>query len=176
MGKILKLGFVLMIFCIVSAGALAYVYIFTQPKIELNGKKAFENSLTSVLPDAKSFNVIKIGSKEAYQGLSGKDIVGTVFFASPRGYSSNINMLVGIDSNAKISGIKIVSQNETPGLGTNTTKKSFLDQFLGKMAGDQIEAKKDIDAITGATISSRAVCRGVREALNDFEKNKKVKQ
>ncbi|OGC22867.1 hypothetical protein A2310_00525 [candidate division WOR-1 bacterium RIFOXYB2_FULL_37_13] len=176
MGKILKLGFVLMVFCVISAGALAYVYLFTQPKIELNGKRAFESSLTEVLPNALVFNIVKIGSKEVYQGLSGKDIIGTVFFASPRGYSSNINMLVGIDSNAKISGIKIVSQNETPGLGTNVAKRSFLDQFLGKTANDQIEAKKDIDAITGATISSRAVCRGVREALNDFEKNKKVKQ
>lgn len=143
MGKIIKLAVILAVFCIISAGGLAYVYLFTQPKIEKNAKLAFENSKREVL---------------------GKDNIGTAVVVSPRGYSGPIEMLVGIDK-GKVKGIKVLSHRETPGLGANIVKSSFLNQFIGKSLKDLIEPKKDIDAITGATISSRAVCSGVREAL-----------
>lgn len=144
MGKILKLAAILAVFCVISAGGLAYVYLFTQPKIEANSKLTLENSKREVL---------------------GKDNKGTAVAVSPRGYSGPIDMLVGIDPQGKVKGLKILNQRETPGLGANITKPGFLRQFVGKSAKDSIEPKKDIDAITGATISSRAVCRGVREAL-----------
>ena len=145
MGKIVKLGVILAIFCTISAGMLAFVYLFTQPRIELNSKLALEKAKLEVLP------------------ASGK---GKAISVSPRGYSGPIEMLVGVDPKGKVSGVKILSQRETPGLGAGIVKPSFLKQFIGKSSKDPIEPKKDIDAITGATISSRAVCEGVRDALS----------
>ncbi|MDD5382526.1 MAG: FMN-binding protein [Candidatus Margulisbacteria bacterium] len=144
MGKIFKLGIILAVFCVISAGGLAIVYMYTQPKIVLNSQLALEGSKKAVLPP------------------SGK---GQAIAVSPRGYGGPIEMLVGVDPVGKVSGVKILSQRETPGLGANIVKPKFLDQFKGKSLKDPLEPKKDIDAITGATISSRAVCVGVKEAL-----------
>jgi electron transport complex protein RnfG len=142
MGKILQLAFILAVFCIISAGSLAFIYMFTQPKIDLNRKLSYDLSVKEVLPQP-----------------------GKAVSVSPRGYSGPINMLIGIDKSGKIVGIKILSQTETPGLGANVVKPKFLNQFIGKTGNDPIEPRKDIDAITGATISSRAVCSGVKQAL-----------
>ena len=175
--KNIKLGFILMVFCVISAGMLAGVYLFTQPKIESGAKIAFEKSLNNVLPIADSFKEIKIGTGEVfYQGMKGDQIIGYVVERSPRGYSSGIRMVVGIDVNGKIVNISIIDQKETPGLGANVVKQVFLSQFAGKSNADKIEPNSDIDAISGATISTSAVCRGAKEALEKYlsymEKNK----
>ncbi len=147
MGKIAKLGMILAVFCVISAGGLAFVYMWTQPQIERNAKLALEKSKQEVLPP------------------SGK---GKAIAVSPRGYGGPIEMLVGIDEKGKVSGVKVLSHRETPGLGANIAQPKFLDQFKGKTLKDPIEPKKDIDALTGATISSRAVCEGVKDALERF--------
>ena len=75
--------------------------------------------------------------------------------------------MVGIDKNNKITGIEVISQQETPGLGAKIKESSFLQQFIGKTL-EELKIKKDggkIDAVTGATISSRAVTNGVRQAI-----------
>jgi electron transport complex protein RnfG len=116
--------------------------MFTQPKIDLNRKIAYDLSVKEVLPQP-----------------------GKAVSVSPRGYSGPINMLVGVDRLGKLIGIMILNQTETPGLGANVSRPIFLNQFIGKTDKDPIEPKIDIDAITGATISSRAVCSGVKQAL-----------
>lgn len=144
MVKIIRLGIILAVVCAISAAGLAYVYMLTQPKIEQNAELALEKSKQDVLP------------------ASGK---GKAFAVSPRGYGGPIELMVGIDEKGEVCGVKVLNQRETPGLGANVVRPKFLDQFKGKTLNDPIEPKKDIDAITGATISSRAVCVGVREAL-----------
>ena len=158
----LRLGLILAIFCILSAGSLAFVYLLTAPRIEINAKLNFKNSLSEVLTAADSFHQLK---DNVYEGMRGKERVGMAVAVSPRGYSGPISMLIGIDREGKVVGITILNQRETPGLGANIVKASFLNQFKGKSLQDQIEPKKDIDAITGATISSRGVCSGVKQAL-----------
>jgi len=59
----------------------------------------------------------------------------------------------------------VLKQKETPGLGSAITKMSFLQQFIGKSLKDRLAPKEDIDTITGATISTRAVCDGIKQAL-----------
>lgn len=145
MPKFLKLGLTLMIFCAVSAGLLAAVFLLTDPIIKLNAKLVYENSVKEVLPAA-----------------------GKAVEVSPRGYAGPVRMLVGVSLDGKVIGLKIIEQKETPGLGSNITSRKFLGQFIGKTINDPIQPKQDIDAITGATISSRAVCNGVREGLRRF--------
>lgn len=143
MPKSIKLAVTLALFCIISAAALAGIYMFTQPKINANARVALE-----------------IAQKEVLAGAAGK-----AFLVSPYGYAGNIDMLVGVGADGKIKGIKILRQRETPGLGAGIARQKFLKQFTGKSARDPLEPKKDIDAITGATISSRAVCAGAKKAL-----------
>ncbi|MCX5818391.1 MAG: RnfABCDGE type electron transport complex subunit G [Deltaproteobacteria bacterium] len=177
MGKIIKLGVTLGVFCVISAGMLAYVFMMTGPRIEANAKATFEGSLREVLPGAESFkNVAVPGAKsEIYEGFAGGQAVGLAVKVAPRGYSSEIVMLVGVDPELRIKGMKILSQLETPGLGTNVEKPKFQKQFIGKGVKDAFEPKKDIDAITGATISSRGVCEGVKTVLKDSAEYRKVK-
>lgn len=144
MGKFIKMGLVLAIFCVIAAGALAYVYNLTQPRIDANASLALEQAKQDVLP------------------ASGK---GQAIPVKVAGYHGPIELMVGIDEQGKVSGVKVISQHETAGLGADIVKPKFLGQFIGKSAKDKIEAKQDIDAITGATISSRAVCTGVKNAL-----------
>ncbi|OPY89867.1 MAG: Electron transport complex protein RnfG [Syntrophaceae bacterium PtaU1.Bin231] len=172
--KILKLAFTLTVFCVVSAGALAYVFMFTGPKIEANAKLAFERSLKEVLPGAETFNPGKDG--KVFEGIAAGKPVGIAVLVAPRGYSGSIRMLVGVDGDLKVKGIKVLDQKETPGLGTNILKPQFLGQFIGKSSADKLEPKKDVEAITGATISTRGVCEGVRAALtgaSEFAKGAK---
>ena len=154
-----------MLFCVISAALLSWVYLLTKPKIEFYARQTLENSLHEVLPNAGTFKEVKKDGQIIYQGLSDGTVAGTAFFLAPQGYGGKIEMLVGIDLKGKISGIKIINQHETPGLGVNILKKEFLEQFLGKTIKDPLEPKKDIDAITGATISTRAVCHGAKNAL-----------
>lgn len=143
----IKMGLILAVVCVLSAWGLAYVYLATGPQIENNKLQARAKAEAEVLPHG-----------------------GTAVAVAPRGYGGPIEMLVGIDKAGKVSGVKVINQRETPGLGTNVAGTKFLTQFLGKTKRDQLEPKKDIDAITGATISSRAACLGVKEALEKVKK------
>ena len=177
MGKTIKFGLTLGVFCVISAGLLAYVFLLTVPKIEANAKASFEGSLREVLPGAESFkSVTAPGAKsEIYEAYAGGKAVGLAVKVAPRGYSGEIVMLVGVDPELRVKGMKILSQRETPGLGTNVEKPKFQRQFIGKGVKDAFEPKKDIDAITGATISSRGVCEGVKIVLKDSEQYRKAK-
>lgn len=155
-----------MAFCVISAGALAFVYIFTQPQIERYARMSFESSLKEALPGAESYKEAEMG---IFEGEKRGEVIGWVFTASPQGYGGKIGMLVGINLEGRVTGVKILSQKETPGLGVNILKPSFLSQFINKTADDPLEPKKDIDAITGATISSRAVSSGVRQSIRSAD-------
>jgi len=92
---------------------------------------------------------------------------------SPNGYEDVISMVVGLDSNLNITGVKITSINDTPGLGARATEPSFLSQFTGKKAGVTVTkgapSGNQIQAISGATITSRAVTKGVNDAISEVK-------
>jgi len=177
MFKILKLAVTLGVFCIFSSGLLAYVYELTVPKIEANARASFEGSLREVLPGANTFKNVTAADVQnpLFEGYEGEKLIGLAVQVAPRGYSGNVKMLVGVDPDLRVKGLKILDQKETPGLGTNIVKPKFTGQFIGKGKSDPLEPKKDIDAITGATISSRAVSEGVKAVIRDAEKYKKGK-
>lgn len=163
MNEIIRLGITLMIITLVASLALALTNYYAAPQIKRQKELAIKESLNKVI-NADSFSE-KDGYYEAYD-KDGK-LVGRVLKIEAPGYSSVINSLVGVDLENKISGIQITSQKETPGLGSNIEKDDFLRQFVGKTM-DSLKIKKDggsIDAVTGATISSRAIANGVIEAM-----------
>ena len=93
-----------------------------------------------------------------------------------KGFSGNISLMVGILADGTLKNISVLQHAETPGLGSKMTEPTFKDQFNGKKADSfNIKVKKDggdVDAITAATISSRAFCDAVNRALLTFENNK----
>ena len=95
---------------------------------------------------------------------------------SENGYSGRIELMVGIDQDGVIRNIEVVSHLETPGLGSKIKDKVFIDQFIGKTADDfDLRVKNDggeVDGISGATISSRAFCEAVKQALDAFNETK----
>jgi electron transport complex protein RnfG len=177
MAKIFRLAVTLSLFCVISSGLLAYVFLLTQPVIARNAADAFAGSLREVLPGADTFkNVTAADAPHAiYEGYAGESLVGLAVQVAPRGYSGEVRMLVGVDRDLRVKGLKILAQRETPGLGTEILKPKFTGQFIGKGTTDLLEPKKDIDVITGATISTRAVSEGVKMVLRDAQLYKKGK-
>lgn len=172
MGNLIKPVIVLFLIALAAAGALAFTFTNTNPLIqELNLQKQ-NAGLKAIFEDADSFKESDIdGTKYFTAENSSGNVLGYVFSLTEPGYSSDgVQMLVGVNTSKEIQGIQIIKQTETPGLGTEITKPWFLDQFKGKKASDDLKPKKDIDAITGATISSKAVASGARNALEKAEK------
>ena len=90
--------------------------------------------------------------------------IGYAFIATGQGYGGDIDILVGLEDETTIKSISIISQKETPGLGTRITESPFIDNFNGLKINDAQLSRDDgkVDAITGSTISSRAVVDAVR--------------
>jgi electron transport complex protein RnfG len=106
---------------------------------------------------------------EYYQATSGGKPITNIAETAGKGYSSYIKMLVSLTPEMKISDVKVLDMNETPGLGDQVLEKSFLDQFKGKSLAQVVlikgETKENIQAVSGATYSSRGVTNGVKDAV-----------
>ena len=157
---------VFVVFCLASIWSLSYISGIANSQISANNKIALNIALKEVLPTARSFNEIFGITPKGFQGLNIREKEGFAFLLEPKGYLSKIKMVVGVDKMGMISGIKIIDQKETQGLGAGVSSKKFLNQFIGKSINDPIEPYVDIMGVTGATISSRGVCQGAKEALS----------
>ncbi|MFH1092638.1 MAG: FMN-binding protein [Candidatus Omnitrophota bacterium] len=179
----LRLSLTLLTVALCCALTLAVIYYNTAPRIEEQKKMLLERSLNSVL-SAHSYEKYENGMVyfEAYdkEGI----VVGWCLSLSGKGYAGEINLLVGLDTNKKITGVKVLEHMETPGLGSQIsevkygqTEAAFLSEFRGKIAEDirlvKGETQDNIQAITGATVSSRAVVELVRRGVEEFIKIKK---
>ena len=192
MRDIAKFGIILMIVAAFSAGSLAIVYNATEGKRKEVQEEEKQAALLDVLPTAKVFEPVKSKDIYYYIGYESRDkkkAAGYAFIAEGKGYSSTIETMVGITPEGTITGLKILSQKETPGLGARieevrsgkTLKSIFLKskeketadekpwfqkQFVGKNP-DELHTE-NMQIITGATISSKAVIDSVREKLKEI--------
>jgi len=168
--NIVRLGVILMIYAGVAGALLGWVYTKTAPKIEEQARMERQQAIKEVMPpDAKVFEektlsdgtVVVVG----YADDAKTQVAGYAAEAVGTGFSSDVRTMVGFLPDFRINAIKVISQNETPGLGTHTQDEWFQKQFSGKTI-DELLVNKDggkIQAITGATISSRAVTNSVRK-------------
>lgn len=176
MGDTLKMGAVLTVICVIAAVALAKVYDITKVRIDRNMVELEEKKKKEIIPQAASFEERQIDGKSIFTGKDAEGkVIGSIFKIAPRGYAGPINAMIGIDANGKVMAVSItkLDQTETPGLGTKITEPKYRGQFKGK-DGDDLKLKKDggsIDAITAATISSRAVANGVKDGVEWYKKN-----
>jgi len=163
-----KYTLILAVICFVASALLGAVYSVTNPIILSQQALQEQSGLREVLPEAKSFEAVKEGENILYFTAfgPGENVLGYVFKASKKGYSSEIATLVGVDQAGVISRVKILSQNETPGLGTRIIEALwFQEQFRGKKSDN---LSNGVQAITGATITSRAVISSINEKAKEI--------
>ena len=161
-----RYGFTLSLICIVAAGLLAGVNSLTKARIVAQAEAEEEASLKEVLPEAAHFEPVKCGNDVLYYKAYHKDgkLAGVAFKAAGKGYSSTIETMAGMLQDGTITAIKILSQNETPGLGAQVAEQKFSSQFARQ------KDLSNIQAITGATISSKAVIDSVKEKAEEIHK------
>lgn len=167
----------LLAICVVIALSLAFVNRLTKDTIKQRAEKDAMEQRMQVMNTAQSFKEIEDWKdkdesgliREAYAAYDGEQLVGYVFSASPKGYGGEIKVTVGIGSDGKISGVRIGDNRETPGLGTKVLEDDFIGQYYGKgiqkvfkVVKSSPQADNDIEAISGATISSKAVTNAVQ--------------
>ena len=170
----------LFVICLVATALLAVTNQITAPKIEQLAIETESNAKKEVLKDAVSFSdakTVTLDGKEYtyYEGLDAEgQVMGYVFSTSAKGYGGDIDVMSGIDSEGVIKGVSILSISETAGLGMNAKNEDFLNQYTDKSgklsvikngaAGDN-----DIQALTGATITSNAMTAAVNTAQSLYE-------
>lgn len=183
MKEIVKLGIILLIICFISTALLALAKEVTEPKILEQRTLAAEQSRKEVLPAAETFEALdetKLKELQAtdatiaevFVGKKGSDVIGYFVKAMPSGYAGAVEILTGIDNEGKIVNVKMGKNSETPGLGTVIGEPKFISQFIGKGTAGPLELIKTPDAgesqvtaVTGATITSRCMTKGVNSAI-----------
>jgi len=168
---VLRLAITLLLITSVVAAALAGVNAITAPKIaELTAQKT-QTAIEAVLEGGYDSEITDFANPDGLVSKVYAGPKGYAFEVTPGGFDNTITMMVGVDTEGNVLGISIVSHTETAGLGavaaaTTTAGEAFRGQFVGKSGS--VDVTKDggeIDAITGATITSRAICVGVNAAL-----------
>lgn len=166
----------LFVICLIATTLLAFANSVTAPIIDELAVQTEIETRKTVLSVADEFK------EETENGISyalgvDKDgnSVGLVFTTTSKSYGGEILVMTGVDMDGKVTGVELLSINDTAGLGMNATKPEFKDQFIGLIKGVQVmknssnHDNNEITALTGATITSDAVADAVNAALANFE-------
>ena len=179
MNDIIKVTINLVLICAAAGVILSATWALTDPVKTARENEEREQALKGLVPVATSIKPVKdvaIAGKEGiiYKALNGDKTEGYIVLSYGKGYSSFIKLLVAVDADMKVTGIDVLGHGETPGLGDQITNDWFKDRFKGKGIDNLVvvkgETQTDIQAISGATISSRGVTRGVKEAVEALQK------
>lgn len=168
----------LFLICLVVTALLALTNNVTADKIAANEAQSKEQSMQTVCPDAATFE--EVIPDVMYKGLDNSgNTAGYAISTATQGYGGQVKVMTGIDKGEIIGVDVFYNDDETPGLGKNTSNASFRDQFKGLSVNEDIVVSKDnlagnaqtVDAVTSATISSRAVTKAVGEACHIYNEN-----
>lgn len=171
--KYIKIIAVLTLVSLFSAGVLSVADLLSRDKIIANEREAFNQAITAIVPQAKEVEQ----EGDIYKVFGPSDsLVAYVFLAQGQGYQGPIKVICGASvSLDKLLGIEILESSETPGLGARINEGSFKDQFKGLNLLKSIEYTKtkprkssQIQAITGATVSSRSVVAIVNKRVEEI--------
>lgn len=171
----------LFVITVVSGGVLGFVYNLTKPAIQQADANKNLAAINEVLKGSAEIasTEVKVIDELTYNlayNADGQFIGAAIKTFSMNGFGGKVELMVGVLGNGNINKVSVLSQAETPGLGANMTNAKFIGQFDGKNPADyNLKVKKDggdVDAITAATISSRAVTEAVKKATDGFEANK----
>jgi len=181
----LKLGIALALFAVAACASLAVVYAITKPQIEAQDQLALEASLRDLFPDGEDFEDVSASISSANATVSlqntflakrGGASLGLAVKAAGPSYGGQAVLLVGVELNRSIAGVRVLELNDTAGLGANAknpgyyvdkiNKVTFPGQFTGKFVTDPFVVKGDVVAITASTITSNALTTIVKAAAD----------
>jgi electron transport complex protein RnfG len=181
MKQFAKLGLILAAFAAVACVGLTFVYAATKEQIAVNADKQLNESLKDLFADAEEFAPTQLESPDpavsfaaAYEAKRGGAPLGVAIKAIGASYGGPSTALVGVGLDRRIVGVRVLANVDTPGLGANAAsptyfvdkakKTTFPGQFSGKPISDAFEVKKDVLAITAATITSKSFTKIVKAA------------
>ena len=174
--EILRPSVTLFVIALCAALLLASTNLLTKEKIRENGQKKENESRSFVLSTAAEFIPMTTADGEPY--YLGRDAdgntVGYVLTATAKGYGGDVQAVVGYGLDGSITGVRVLADGETPGLGANAAKESFGDRYIGK-SGHLVVSKntnegQNVQAITSATITSTAVVNAVNATADTLAK------
>ena len=173
MKEIVRPAVVLLIITAVAAMLLGIVSETTKTAIAEQSAKTEAAAMAAVMPDefetlydTANGDTIEGTIKKVAKATKGGETIGFVLTTAPSGFGGEVSTMVGVDVNGVVTGLRVLSHAETPGLGALATSPDFYEQFVG--AASPIQVTKDggeIVPITSATITSRAVSSGADEAV-----------
>ncbi|SMF04406.1 electron transport complex protein RnfG [Alteromonadaceae bacterium Bs31] len=193
-----KNALILTLFAIITAGLLAFTYQSTAPRIAEEEKKAAQAALLEIVPQHRHDNNMlddifpipenflqDLGLKESGQihlaFNKGQAVAAIIPASAPDGYSGEIKLIIGVNTDGSIAGVRVLAHKETPGLGDKVDLRksdwilSFNHKSLNTPEADQWAVKKDggaFDQFTGATITPRAVVKRVKQTLEFYQNHK----
>ncbi|NWO06164.1 MAG: electron transport complex subunit RsxG [Alteromonadaceae bacterium] len=186
------------LFAVITGGTIAVTQSMTEERIEQQAAKAEASALFEIIPETRHDNdllsdtvtlpasqrMVQKGPVRAWVARQDNEPIGLILPAiAPDGYSGDIYLLVGLDLQGEVLGVRVTSHRETPGLGDRieTRKSDWVHSFEGKSLGDpkprQWNVKKNggvFDQFTGATITPRAVVKAVQKTLIYFRENRRT--
>lgn len=174
---IIKPVAVLLAICIIIPLALSLTNKITKDKIaELDEKNSRETMADLI--EADNFTECEFGENEFnyYTAVKDGNIIGYIFKTAEKGYGGDVSVMTAVNTDGTVKSVAILDvSNETPGLGQNAAKESFYSQYADKKSGISLvkngaeSDKNEVNAVTGATITSTAVNKAVNTALKQFE-------
>jgi len=168
MKEFLRPAIVLVVICLVAAAVLAPVHDLTAKVIEERQQAEFKEALSEFFPEVANYEQQEIEEGRmatlVYDGSGNK--LGIVAEAVAQGFGGPIIYNLYVDNEGTIIGLRIIEHLETPGLGSRITEPEYQDQVIGKNFDDPIALGEDVDALSGSTITSRAITTASRQTMD----------
>lgn len=181
MNKTVNIVLVLTFTALISAAVLASVNDWAKPLIEENRTRAIAQAIFQVQQDAKKYDKLNLPELNVFEVFDeNNNSLGYAVVHQGNGFQGTIKLIFGIDKNLeRIKAIEILEQVETPGLGSLITEENYKSQFnelsvnpfIKLIKGKEKSSENEVQAITGATISSRAVVNIVNDAVKNLKKH-----
>lgn len=163
---------ILTVICAVSAAGLAGTNALTAKRIAEADKKAEQKAMSRIIKAQNYTQAVIVinGVENIYYIAENEDTYGYIFTSSHNGYGGPVKVMTGVDLDGKVIAIEVLSaSDETPGLGQNVTKKTYWEKFKGLSEKAVVGNGGNVEAVTGATFSSKAVAECVNDALDMYK-------
>ncbi|ACB84667.1 FMN-binding protein [Natranaerobius thermophilus] len=163
--NVLRLSMILTLVTLLAATVLGFSFVYTEPLIWEQRMEQLEDAMFKFFPEADQFEIEEVNDDEFYVVEKDDETIGAAALTNPSGYGGEIEMMVAVDIDGEIRGIEILGHSETPGLGDKIENEEWQTQFIGLTVVDEIQIGVDVDVISGATVSSQGVTRGVEKGV-----------
>jgi electron transport complex protein RnfG len=162
----LRVGSILLLICALIALMLAGVYQLTKDAIAAHKAEKIQTAIGAIFADSTSVEGdVPEGHTQvlsAYVVSKDNTTIGHCYTVSANGFGGTVELMVGIDGTGKICGVEVIDHSETKGIGSNVLTSSYLSRYNGKYGN--LTLGKDVDAHTGATVTSKAVLSAINAA------------